>query len=303
MSHDSRVAAALTLLEALTAAPAHRIPRDDARRLISCSDEELESYVALLSSLADREGGARAIVTCSKDAVALHGDAAALRPVRLSMGEGLALAHVIDALNIDRSVASRLSRALFRHPTGKASAEALIATTTSYGRWYQRLVEAIEDGVRCRISYRAHDEAEPAERIVDPRRIDTEAAASYLIAWNVEKDEERRYRLDRIARVALTEDSVAPHAWRANTIAASLRETGAVATVACPVERAAQLTWAGIISMRPAPDTPGAMLVDVAVASEHWLFDEVLSAAGELRIVSPATLIDAFVAYAEALRS
>ena len=74
MSHDDRVANGLLLLEALAAAPGMRVPRDRAQALLGCSDAELESYAALLSTLADREGGGRAIVTVDDREVALQGE-------------------------------------------------------------------------------------------------------------------------------------------------------------------------------------------------------------------------------------
>lgn len=305
MSHDDRVANGLLLLEALAAAPGMRVPRDRAQALLGCSDAELESYATLLSTLADREGGGRAIVTVDDREVSLHGDAAALRPVRLDLGESLALAHVLGTLNIDTAVAARVAEALLhRDRTGDDAAfEPLIATTTSYGACYQVLSEAIEDGARCRIAYRAHDEATAATRLVDPYRIAATPEAAYLIAWNVEKDAERRYRLDRIERVEFTDDSVVPHTWQAASPASSLGAKGTLATVACTADCAAQLTWAGIAGARPAPDDPETTLVDVYVGSERWLFDEVLASAGAMRITAPDDMVRRFVSYAKGLRA
>lgn len=305
MSHDSRVASGLLLLEALAAAPVMRVPRERARTLLGCSDAELESYAALLSTLADREGGGRAIVEVDERDVILQGDAAALRPVRLDLGESLTLAHVLGTLNIDSAVAARVAEALLhRDRVGDdAASEPLIATTTSYGACYQVLSEAIEDGARCRIAYRAHDEATAAPRLVDPYRIVATPEAVYLIAWNVEKDAERRYRLDRIERVELTDNSVVPHAWQAASPASSLGAQGTLATVACTADCAAQLTWAGIAGARPAPDDPETTLVDVYVGSERWLFDEVLASAGAVRITAPADMVRRFVSYAKGLRA
>ena len=178
MKHDDRVRAALRLLEALTASPEHAIERAYACDLLSCTTPELESYCELLSTLADRETGARAIVTCTEDAVSLTGTAGALQPLRLSLEEGIALSHVLGALNIDRDASERLTSSLLSKQDAFGSSQTLIASTTSYGTCYRRLSEAIEDGVRCRVWYRAHDDAAAAPRLIDPARIDTEDAAS-----------------------------------------------------------------------------------------------------------------------------
>lgn len=301
MKHDDRVRAALRLLEALTASPEHAIGHAYACDLLSCTTPELESYCELLSTLADRETGARAIVTCTEDAVSLTGTAGALQPLRLSLEEGIALSHVLGALNIDRDASERLTSSLLSKQDVFGSSQALIASTTSYGTCYQRLSEAIEDGVRCRVWYRAHDDAAAAPRLIDPARIDTEDAAAYLIAWNVEKDEERRYRLDRVSSVEFTEDSVTRHVWSERSLTASLSSSGTLVTVECSHARAMQLTWAGIASVSAAPEDPDRVRLDVHVTSEHWLFDEVLAAAGDMKIISPGGFVCAFVRYARNL--
>ena len=61
MAHSDRVTNALWMLEALTAAPGHRLSAAEMRRALACTDEELDGYLDLLSTLADRQGGARAI--------------------------------------------------------------------------------------------------------------------------------------------------------------------------------------------------------------------------------------------------
>ena len=62
-----------------------------------------------------------------------------------------------------------------------------------------------------------------------------------------------------------------------------------------------QLTWAGIASVSAAPEDPDRVRLDVHVASEHWLFDEVLAAAGDMKIISPSGFVCAFVRYARNL--
>lgn len=56
MAHSDRVTNALWMLEALTAAPDHRLSAAETRRALACTDEELNGYLDLLSTLADRQG-------------------------------------------------------------------------------------------------------------------------------------------------------------------------------------------------------------------------------------------------------
>ena len=301
MSHDARVRTALHLLEALTATGGHALSIEQACAVLSCSPQELESYAELLSTLADREGGSRVIVSCDEAEVSLFGTAAELKPLRLSLEEGLALSHVIGALNLDEELSTRLSRALLREPLKREATRARIATSVSYGTSYQRLTEAIEDGVRCEIAYRSHDESSASGRIVDPYRIDTEENTAYLIAWNVEKDVERRYRLDRISSVSFTEDSVVSHAWNAAPVKESLMQGGVAAVVECSLEQATQLDWKGITKSETIPGTPDRVRLHVRVFAEHWLFDEVLASQGAMRIIAPHRLVTSFTAYAGAL--
>ncbi len=74
------------------------------------------------------------------------------------------------------------------------------------GGFYPVISEAIAIGARLAIFYRASDECSPSTRLVDPKFIEVSGDAAYLVAWNVEKDAQRSYRLDRIANAELTDD-------------------------------------------------------------------------------------------------
>ena len=100
MSHDARVRTALHLLEALTAADGHALPISQACEVLSCSSQELESYAELLSTLADREGGSRVIVSCDETEVSLFGTAAELKPLRLSLCAQISSLHFRHCRNM-----------------------------------------------------------------------------------------------------------------------------------------------------------------------------------------------------------
>lgn len=304
MAHSDRVTGALWLLEALTAAPGQRIDAAYAKQTLACTDDELDGYLALLSTLADRTGGGRAIAYRDGSALVLEGDAACMKPLRLTAGEGMALAHVLLSLNLDRDLADRLERALLVPGSGNANihAEPLLANTRSFGACYQQLSEALTDGVRCRIAYRAQTEQKPTVRTIDPLCIETSDDSAYLLAWNVEKQAARRYRLDRVSAVEFTDESVERHHVAPGTVANSLATTGTTATVECSVDNDAPTRWLGIQSIEQVPGTDARQRIMVQVSTPAWLFDEVLAAGGDLVIVAPAALREQFIAYAQKLR-
>lgn len=308
MAHDERVQGALILLQALTAAPGQRITATRACELLHCSDAALDGYLELLATLADRRGGGRAVVEREGTTVSMTGDAAHTPPLRLSPGEAAALAHVLDALHVDPALAERVRCALLAPAkSGDAGTSALeeahetaslIENTRSFGSFYQVLAEAAEDGVRCRIRYRAQAEADGSERIVDPYAIETSAEGTYLVAWNVEKDAERRYRLDRISAVSLTDDSVEPHAWQRSTLRDHLARAGTAVTIEYAAENPEPATWAGASAARTSPSDPQRLRITVPVSTPAWLFDQVLSARGEMVIIEPAEMREQFTTYA-----
>lgn len=299
MAKPDATAQVIRLLEALTAAPNRRLTRARATELLGCSADELDRYLALISTLSDRAGGTRAIVLSDGEDLFMVGESAELQPLRLSMGESLSLGFVLDALNIDAGCRERIARALLPADMPDDAGTSL-ATTSVFGSWRGVLAEAIQDGVRCRIAYRAQGEQEPRERLVDPLSIETGQDAAYLLAWDVDKDAPRRYRLERISSVALTEDSVDRHPEPQASIRESLRRAGERATLEMPADAAAQLTWAGIERCAPAK-APGRAIVEVRVGAHAWLFDQVLAGAGSIIIRSPQALVDGFRTYAEEL--
>ena len=308
---DRRVERGIRLLELLSSVEGGIVTAEEARAHLSCTDAELDEALELIATLADRESGARAVVFRDHGDIVLAGEGAHLMPLRLSLGEGAALAHVMSALALDDDVRKRLSRALL--PDGMREGDApLVADTTAFGSWYPALQRAIREGRRCRIAYRAHDEREATERLVDPLTLDITDDAAYLVARNISKDAQRRYRLERIAHVTVLEEPVAPApacAQRAgnvpdggntpaDAIAQSLR-TAPVAELRLAAGGTLP-TWRGIEQVGE-PDESGERRLTVRVGSSPWLFDQILAAGGSLTIVAPAELDADFLAYARSL--
>ena len=299
---DTRIEAAIGLLAALTSSPDHRVSAATAQRDLALRPHQLEEVIALLQLLADRRTGSRAVIYREDDDIVLAGAAATLSPLRLTDDEAIAVSLVLERYQLDDAVRTRLKRALMPNAPQADTAPSLLAGDALFGGYYQQLVEAKQDGVRCRISYRSDHDERATDRIIDPGFIEVAGDAAYLIAWDVEKDAQRRYRLDRIASVTFTEDSVVEHPFQRMSPTESLREAGAVADVRFASRgQASALDWAGLDIDTGTENPDGSFTAAVSYATETWLFDQLLAAAGSIRIESPSELRERFLTYAESL--
>lgn len=301
LTEQQRVTGALALMEALSASPDARLTIEDACRVAGCGDADLDSIIDLISTLADREGGTRAIVVREQGCVRSYGTATHMLPLRLSAAEAAALDHVLDTLDIDDDVRERIARALlpfgWREPSTR-----LIATTTAYGACYQLLAEAVRDGVRCRMRYRSQGERTARERIIDPLDIESTASGAYLIAWDVDHDEQRRYRMERIEAVALTDDSVKHHALRTTSMRESLAHGGETVTISFDEQGPIPVSsWAGVERIEADPAHAGRLLAQMHVTARSWFFDQVLASRGTITIEGPDEVRRACGAYARDL--
>ena len=298
LTADRTLTAGIKLLEALSAAPDHRLGIADAAASAGIAPDDLPAVVDTISALSDRMSGARAAIETEDGWIHLYGDAALLMPLRLSVEESMIVSHMIGLLDLDPATRQRIRESLMPDDDGDAARG--IAETSRYGSWLAQLTEAIQDGVRCQMIYRSLADDAARTRTVDPLRIDDEQGRSYLIAWDVERDEERRYRLDRIAGVTFTDDSIAPHEAPMRSTAESLRAHGDEARlVAANEETMRRLTWSGIGKIEARDD--GSYAFTLYYSSKRWLFDQVLAAGGNLQIVEPQGLRGELRAYATEL--
>ena len=217
--------------------------------------------------------------------MALTGDAGRVLPLRLSAAEGAVLNHELESLGIEPQAAARIRHALLPEELGYNQH---VFDTVNHGSHWQQLSCAIQDGVRCRISYRSMDDARPRERLVDPLRITANGDQTYLIAWDIAIDEQRTYRMDKIEGLTLTEDSVVPHTPGVASLHDSLARTQRSAKLLMPFDMAEHLDWAGITLI----ERSGADMATVTVhyGSERWLLSQVIAAGGAIRILDDPAL-------------
>lgn len=285
LTSEQRLSRAIDVMEALYASGETGMTRDDICSRFDITGASLNEIINIVSTLADRESGARIICECHDDRIILTGDAGRVLPLRLSAAEGAVLNHELESLGIEPRTAARIRRALLPEELGYNQR---VVDTVVRGSHWQQLSSAIQDGVRCRIIYRSMDDAQPRERLIDPLRIATHGDQTYLIAWDIEVDGQRSYRMDKIEGLSLTEDSVERHAPSTVSLHDSLSQTEQGAKLLMPLEMAERLGWSGIMSIEP--NGAGAATVIVRYSSERWLFSQVIAAGGAIRILDDPAL-------------
>ncbi len=280
LTSEQRLSRAIEIMEALYAAGEGGMTRGDICSCFDITGAALDEIIDIVSSLADRESGARIICERHGERIVLTGDAGRVLPLRLSAAEGAVLNHELESLGIESAAATRIRHALLPEELGYNQR---VVDTVARGSHWQQLSCAIQDGVRCRITYRSMDDAQPRERLIDPLHITTHGDQTYLIAWDIEADGQRSYRMDKIEGLTLTDDSVERREPASKSLHDSLSQAKQSATLLMPLDMAERLNWAGIMSIEP----NGADMATVSVryGSERWLFSQVIAAGGAIRIL------------------
>ena len=285
LTSEQRLSRAIDIMEALYAAGSVGLTRNEICSRFDISGTSLDEILDIVSTLADRESGARIICERNGENISLTGEAGRVLPLRLSAAEGAVLNHELESLGIEPQVAARIRHALLPEELGYNQR---VVDTVVRGSHWQQLSGAIQDGVRCRITYRSMDDAQPRERLIDPLRIATHGDQTYLIAWDIEVDGQRSYRMDKIEGLSLTEDSVERHAPSTASLHDSLSQAEQSAKLLMPLDMAERLDWAGIMSIEP--NGADAATVIVRYGSERWLLSQVIAAGGAIRILDDPAL-------------
>ena len=296
LTSEQRLSRAIDIMEALYAAGEKGMDRGEICSRFDITGASLDEIIGIVSTLADRESGARVICECRDERVILTGEAGRVLPLRLSAAEGAVLNHELESLGIESETAARIRRALLPEELGYNQR---VIDTVARGSHWQQLNCAIQDGVRCRIAYRSLGDERARERTVDPLRIVTNGDSMYLVAWDTEQDAQRRYRLDKIEEIILTDDSVERHHSTITTLQDSLAKAGREAKLAMPLDLADRLGWAGITSVNRADEETA--IVTVRYTSEAWLFSQVVAKGGAIRIMDDPALSKRLCDYAETL--
>ena len=296
LTSEQRLSRAIDIMEALYAAGENGMTRDELCCRFDITGASLDEILEIVSTLADRESGARIICERRGERVVLTGDAGRVLPLRLSAAEGAVLNHELESLGIEPKAAARIRRALLPKELGYNQR---VFDTVTHGSHWQQLSCAIRDGVRCRISYRSMDEARARERLIDPLRITTNGDQTYLIAWDLAVDEQRTYRMDKIEDLVLTDDSVVRHAPESASLHDSLAQAERSTRLLMPLDMAERLDWPGIMSIEP--NGADSATVSVRYGSERWLLSQVIAAGGAIRILDDPALSERLCDMAKSL--
>ncbi|NXY99605.1 YafY family transcriptional regulator [Streptomyces sp. BR123] len=159
------------------------------------------------------------------------------------------------------------------------------------------LAAACRDGERLRFAYRDH-EGSASRRVVEPHRLVCTERRWYLVAWDVERDDWRTFRADRIEprpphgprftpRPAPAEDLAA---YVSRGVAQAAYAARAVLRLGMPAEDAARLIGPGEGALEPVDDKScllrtGAVGLDVLVI-------HVMLLGCEFEVVEPPELTD-----------
>ena len=298
-SKEGRVSSLVRLMALSSASPTGRTSVARAASELGVTPETVRELVYELSTIGVRDSGARLPIALDGDDILYLGTDDLLPPVRLTEDEALALSYLLQTLDISPSLRSALESALFPPAEGDTTEGNLLASNTVRGKAQALLVEACDLGIRCAISYCKPDGAK-SSRTVDPIGVEERNGSSYLLAWDIEAQAERRFRMDRIETVAYTEDSAERHDASFPDVQESISQAGTSAKVVFASRSDLEvLDEAALSHVRE--QTDGTVSAELAVADPGWLYRRVLSSAGRVKIVSPEKLREGLVSYAGVL--
>ena len=166
------------------------------------------------------------------------------------------------------------------------------------------LDRAIREHLRVRIQYRSEHGASADWRTIEPLRIVTQGASSYVNAWCRTRDEMRWFRLDRIRDLEATDETADPHTEEERERALDVRGRN-LTDVELLVGAAA---WPSVRpyfkgKRIPEPGADGYRRVKTALVSWRIAARLVAENAGEVTVLSPQHVRDAVVAWAGEARA
>lgn len=300
LDSDTRLQVALNLLAMLTRAPSRCLNCNDATQQLNISPQQLTEVVNLLELVANETTGSRIAISIDQSQVFLEGNAGNFEPLRFSADEALAIYQIVDHFQLNPSTRERIHQALNPVVSGEFAAQT--DGDPLFGGFYQVLVEAMGIGARLRMSYQSTEDSEAQTRLIDPGFITVAGDAAFLIAWNIEKDAQRTYRLDRMVSVELTDESVEHHNFEQQSVAESLQAAENQVIVRFNTgELFEHCDWAGLNCEQAVTHDDNSVSAPLACASKLWLFDQIFSAGGTIQIDNPQVMRHEFIEYVQGI--
>ncbi|MCC2323138.1 helix-turn-helix transcriptional regulator [Cellulomonas xiejunii] len=217
------------------------------------------------------------------------------RPLRLGPREGVALLAALrsltalrPALDAERAAALDSVLAKVQAATGDAAAGAPVDVELQVGA-VPAVAAAIGTALtgRRRLRLRYVDASDVlTEREVDPVRLVTADEHSYLLAWSLAADAERKFRVDRIVEATVLDAPADEHPLADDDVDFQPDASGELVTV----RLAGRARWVAetvpVERTRELPD--GAFEVDLRVVQPAWLRHLLLQVADEVLEVRPS---------------
>ena len=228
------------------------------------------------------------------------------RPARLLPLEAKALVAAIDLIGEHLPEGSLASaRQKIVDALGQDPAEEGLQITTAKGDDSEvaRVVSgAIASRRLLRIEYYKENEDEFTERTVEPYKLANGQEGWYVHSYDLERDQPRSYRLDRIRQATVLDESFEPrpgvepdvHGW----LATGEVPSASIARIWVSPERA---RWAREDRRVVQELADGAVVVERTYASHEWLAREILKEAGDAVVLEPEDARRAVLDAAEAL--
>jgi proteasome accessory factor C len=145
----------------------------------------------------------------------------------------------------------------------------------------EKLSQAIDEHRIVELEYLKPEEQAVVTRTVEPYSIERRLPHWYVHTWDVERDQPRSYRLDRMRKATMTKTSFTPREGfdpQGLSGATTARIWYSPAVARWEVEKGAT------------PLADGAALADKSVGSAEWLVGEVVSYRGEAVVLEPHEL-------------
>jgi len=228
-------------------------------------------------------------VARSEGLVHLH-NAPLERPLRLRRDEATSLIVAVEAVRevADAGTAAIAQRVLDKLAAlvGEAGTGVSIDLETGSSAVRDQLQDAIRAGRQIRLTYDGVARRETTTPVVDPVAIEMLDGASYLLAWAIERDDWRNYRLDRIADAELTGQAVADHGAPPVTTGWFDESSGAnLVRLDLDAEASWVTEYYPTRDVKPLPN--GGIEVTLPVGDPGWLTGLLLRLGAHVRAVDP----------------
>jgi proteasome accessory factor C len=227
------------------------------------------------------------------------------RPARLLPIEARALLAAIELLGVHLSESLETVRTKLEHALGDLAKEGLLVSNARTDDAIARSVgEAIEARKLIELEYYAPNEDRFSIRTVEPYALINGREGWYVATYDPAKDDMRHFRLDRVKRVDLLEETYEPRA-DLDPVAdvEGWPRTGEVggSRVAHVWISPEQARWAREERTVLAELPDGAVIVEWAFKGERYLVSEILKEAGDAAVLEPADVRERVLHAAEAL--